>query len=39
VTKLDDVSWHLGSDSFPDGLPEENAATHIGCFVAWAIKR
>ena len=39
MSKLDDVSWHLNGDSFPEGLPEENAATHIGCFVAWAIKR
>jgi len=39
MAKLDDVSWHLNGDSFPEGLPEENAATHIGCFVAWAIKR
>ncbi len=37
MAKLDDVSWHLGSDEFPDGMPEENAATHIGMFVAWAI--
>ena len=39
MAKLDDVSWHLNGDSFPEGLPEENAATHMGCFVAWAIKR
>lgn len=39
MAKLDDVSWHLDGDSFPEGLSEENAATHIGCFVAWAIKR
>ena len=39
MAKLDDVSWHLDGDSFPEGLPEENAATHMGCFVAWAIKR
>lgn len=39
MAKLDDVSWHLNGDSFPEGLPEEAAATHIGCFVAWAIKR
>jgi hypothetical protein len=39
MTKLDSVYWHLGGDSFPKGMPEENAAIHIGCFVAWTIKR
>ncbi len=39
MAKLDDVSWHLGGGEFPQGLPEESAATHIGCFVAWAIDR
>ncbi len=38
MSKLDDISWHFGSDEFPPGLPEENAATHIGFFVAWAIR-
>lgn len=37
MAKLDDASWHLASDDFPPGLPEANAATHIGMFVAWAI--
>jgi hypothetical protein len=37
MSKLDDVSWHLGNDQFPPDAPEENAATHIGMFVAWAI--
>ncbi|MBK7464233.1 MAG: hypothetical protein IPP59_16335 [Betaproteobacteria bacterium] len=37
MAKLDDASWHLGSDEFPEDTPEENAATHIGMFVAWAI--
>jgi hypothetical protein len=37
MKKLDDVSWHLDSEEFYAGLPEENAATHIGFFVAWAI--
>jgi len=39
MPKLDDTSWHLGSDDFDPDLPEENAATHIGFFVAWAINR
>lgn len=39
MTKIDDVAWHLDGDSFSEDLPEANAATHIGCFVAWAIKR
>ena len=34
--KYDDASWHYGGD-FPEGLPEEAAATHIGMFVAWAM--
>lgn len=33
------MNWHLGGGEFPQGLPEENAATHIGFFVAWAINR
>src|ERR1700682_5338677 len=37
MAKLDDASWHYGSDEFPEGLPEDNGATHIGIFVAWAI--
>jgi hypothetical protein len=39
MSKLDDAAWHQNGDSFPEGVPEENAATHIGCFVAWAIGR
>ncbi|MFZ6748853.1 hypothetical protein [Undibacterium sp. Ren11W] len=37
MTKLDDTSWHLSSEEFSEDLPEENSATHIGMFVAWAI--
>ncbi len=36
---IDNMSWHLGGGSFPEDLPEENAATHIGFFVGWAIRR
>lgn len=39
MKKLDDTSWHLDSEEFYAGLPEENAATHIGFFVAWAINK
>ena len=39
MKKLDDASWHLDNEEFRDGLPEENAATHIGFFVAWAINK
>jgi hypothetical protein len=38
MAKLDDVSWHAGGDYFPPGLPDENAATHIGFFVTWTIR-
>ncbi len=34
--KYDDASWHYGGD-FPDDLPNEAGATHIGMFVAWAL--
>jgi hypothetical protein len=37
MPKLDDMKWHLGGGEFPLDLPEENAATHIGFFVAWVI--
>lgn len=37
MPKLDDMNWHLDGDEFRSDLPEENAATHIGFFVAWAI--
>ncbi len=34
--KYDDASWHYEGD-FPEGLPEENGATHIGMFLTWCI--
>jgi len=34
--KYDDASWHYGGD-FPEHLPDEAGATHIGMFVCWAI--
>jgi hypothetical protein len=36
VTNYDDASWHSGGD-FPEDLPDEAGATHIGMFVAWAL--
>ncbi len=35
--KYDDASWHKG-DEFPKDLQPEDAATHIGMFVAWALQ-
>ena len=37
MAKLDDASWHLGGDEYPSDVPDSNATTHIGMFVAWAI--
>jgi len=37
MPKFDDMNWHLGGGEFPLDLPAENATTHIGFFVAWAI--
>ncbi len=34
----DKLDWHVGG-TFPDDLPEEAGATHIGFFIAWAITR
>ena len=34
----DRADWHHGGD-FPAGLPPEHGATHIGMYLAWAIKR
>lgn len=34
--KYDDASWHYGGD-FPEDLPNEAGATHIGMFVTWAL--
>jgi hypothetical protein len=32
----DRADWHYGGD-FPADVPDENGATHIGMFLAWAI--
>lgn len=34
--KYDDASWHFGGN-YPCDLPEKNAYTHIGMFLAWAL--
>ena len=34
--KYDDAGWHVGGD-FPDDLPPEAGATHIGMFAAWCM--
>ena len=34
----DRYDWHYNGD-FPSDLEEENAGTHIGMFIAWAITR
>ena len=36
MAKYDDASWHYNGD-FPDNLPTENGATHIGMFLTWCI--
>jgi predicted nucleotidyltransferase len=37
VAKYDDASWHYGGD-YPEDLPNENAAFHIGMFITWIIE-
>lgn len=39
MTSIDRADWHYGADNFPDDVPWENGATHIGMFVRWAIER
>ena len=34
---LDAVDWHAGGD-YPAGLPRQAATTHMGMFLAWAIR-
>jgi len=36
MAKYDDASWHYGG-TYPEDLPNENAATHIGMFLTWCI--
>src|SRR5688572_23363485 len=35
MEKYDDADWHYGGD-FPEDVPEQAGATHMGMFVAWA---
>lgn len=37
MTKYDDASWHY-EGNYPEDLPPENGATHIGMFLAWCIE-
>ncbi|MCW5732580.1 MAG: hypothetical protein KIS73_00545 [Enhydrobacter sp.] len=39
MASIDKVDLHSGADDFPDDVPEENGATHIGWFVRWVIER
>lgn len=39
MASIDRADWHYDADDFPDDVPEENGATHIGWFVRWAIGR
>lgn len=36
MAKYDDASWHYEGD-FPNDVPKENGATHIGMFLTWCI--
>ncbi len=36
MKKYDDASWHYEGD-YPKNIPTENAAIHIGMFLAWCI--
>ncbi|MCL1992537.1 MAG: hypothetical protein FWG66_06300 [Spirochaetes bacterium] len=36
MSKYDDASWHYGGE-YPENLPDENAAIHIGMFITWCI--
>ena len=34
---LDKIKWHAEGEYYPVGMPREQAATHMGMFLAWAI--
>jgi hypothetical protein len=36
--KYDDAAWH-SDGNFPQGVPVENSATHLGMFLGWAVLR
>jgi len=35
----DRMDWHYGTEDFPNELNDDNAGTHIGMFLAWAIQK
>lgn len=37
MSKYDDASWHY-EGNYPKDLPIENAAIHIGMFLAWCVE-
>jgi hypothetical protein len=39
MASIDRADWHYGADDFPEDVPHENGATHIGWFVRWAMAR
>ncbi len=39
LSKFDDASWHSGGDDFPEDLPEDNGATHIGFILTWLFEK
>jgi hypothetical protein len=38
MANIDRADWHYGGN-YPQELPPENAATHIGMYLAWVIHR
>jgi hypothetical protein len=38
VANIDRADWHYGGN-YPPGLPQENAGTHIGMYLAWILIR
>ena len=38
MANIDRADWHYGGN-YPKELPPENAATHIGMYIAWVIHR
>jgi hypothetical protein len=36
MPSIDRADWHL-NENFPENLPEENSATHIGMYINWII--
>ncbi len=35
---FDNLTWHAKTEDYPPEVPHENGATHIGVFLAWAVK-